>query len=79
VIGHTKLFMTFFLKEIMIEFTEEEKSFLVKQLQLDLTWNRCMAKDYKNPFTQRVEIITSLLSKLGEHPFKTKLEENSKF
>jgi hypothetical protein len=38
-----------------------------------------MAKDYKNPFTQRVEIITSLLSKLGEHPFKTKLEENSKF
>jgi hypothetical protein len=63
----------------MINFTEEEKSFLVKQLQLELTWNRGMCRDYKIPFTQRVEIITSLLSKLGEHPFKTKLEKNSKF
>jgi hypothetical protein len=63
----------------MINFTEEEKSFLVKQLQLELTWNRGMCRDYKDTFTQRVEIITSLLSKLGEHPFKSKLEENSKF
>jgi hypothetical protein len=63
----------------MINFTEEEKSFLVKQLQLELTWNRGMCRDYKDTFAQRVEIITSLLSKLGEHPFKSKLEENSKF
>jgi hypothetical protein len=63
----------------MINFTEEEKSFLVKQLQLELTWNRGMCRDYKDTFIQRVEIITSLLSKLGEHPFKSKLEENSKF
>jgi hypothetical protein len=62
----------------MIEFTEEEKSYLIHQLQLELTWNRNMAREYANPFAKRAEIITSLLSKLGEHPFKTKLEENSK-
>lgn len=63
----------------MIEFTEEEKSYLIQQLKFELTWNRNMAREYANPFTKRSEIITSLLSKLGEHPFKTKLEENSKF
>jgi hypothetical protein len=61
-----------------MEFTEEEKSYLIHQLQLELKWNRNMSKEYSKPFTKRVEIITSVLSKLGEHPFKTKLEENLK-
>lgn len=63
----------------MMEFTEEEKSYLIQQLKFELTWNRNMAREYTNPFAKRTEIITSLLSKLDQHPFKTKLEENSKF
>lgn len=63
----------------MVEFTEEERLFLIGKLQLELTWNRNMAKECANPFTKRSEIITSLLSKLGEHPFKTLLEKNSEF
>jgi len=62
----------------MIEFNEEEKSYLIKQLQYELTWNKNMAKQYTTPFSQRSETITSILSKFGKHPFKTKLEENSK-
>lgn len=62
----------------MIEFSEEEKSYLIKKLQLDLIWNKNMSKQCGTPFDKISETITSILFKLGEHPFKTKLEENSK-
>jgi hypothetical protein len=60
-----------------MELTEQEKDFLISLLKGEVTWTTCMLKEY--PLYQtRKEILESVLFKLGQHPFKTLLENNSK-
>lgn len=63
----------------MLDLTKLEKDFLINLLERERTWYSNMART--NPgmsiFTERQEKITSILSKLGKHPFKTLLEKNS--
>jgi len=55
--------------------TKEEKEFLLSHLKGELTWTSCMIREY--PFYKgRKDILESILSKLGQHPFKTLLENN---
>lgn len=79
VTGPIKLFVTFFLKVIMLNFTETEKDFLIKLLEGERNWYSNMART--NPgisiFIERRDKLTSILTKLGQHPFKTLLEKNS--
>jgi len=78
--GLIKLFVTFYLKVIMLDLTQDEKSFLITTLKGDYVWNSNMAREYPaiSAFTERKEKINSILTKLGHHPFKTLLENNSK-
>lgn len=62
----------------MIDFTDEEKSFLIKKLKGDHIWYSQMSNEYGDIFGKEVPKIASILFKLGQHPFKTKLEENLK-
>ena len=63
----------------MLDFTETEKEFLINLLESERTWYSNMART--NPgisvFIDRQEKLTTILTKLGQHPFKTLLEKNA--
>ena len=63
----------------MLDFTEAEKEFLINLLESERTWYSNMART--NPgmsiFIERQDKLTSILTKLGQHPFKTFLEKNA--
>lgn len=63
----------------MLDFTEAEKEFLINLLESERTWYSNMVRT--NPgmsiLIERQEKLTSILTKLGQHPFKTLLEKNA--
>ena len=60
-----------------MELTTEEKDFLIQHLEGEHKWNSNMSKDHPS-FQKRADIIKSILTKIGQHPFKTLLKENLK-
>lgn len=60
-----------------MELTAEEKDFLIQHLEGELKWNSNMSKEYSS-FQKRVDLLKSILVKIGQHPFKTLLDKNLK-
>jgi hypothetical protein len=60
-----------------MELTESEKEYLISQLKHELVWTTCMLSRYSS-YQERKDILESILSKLGQHPFKILLENNIK-
>jgi hypothetical protein len=60
-----------------MELTTEEKDFLIQHLEGELKWNSNMSKEH-TVFQKRADILKSVLIKIGQHTFKTLLDQNLK-